>query len=132
MRKALIKNGIVENIIVVDPNNIPILDGELIDPTGAEIGSLWDGVTFTPPVRKPPPAPTRVSMRQARLALAQAGLLSQINTAVSTLGGTAQIEWEYAIEVERNAPLVTTIASTIGITDTQLDYLFNLAVTFKY
>lgn len=48
MRKALIKNGIVDNIIVVDPDNLPNLEGELVDADGAQIGGTWNGVVFGP------------------------------------------------------------------------------------
>jgi len=76
--------------------------------------------------------PSRVSMRQARLALLQAGLLGDVDAAVVAAGGAAQIEWEYAQEVRRNAPLVASIATAANLTDAQLDDLFRLAVTFDY
>jgi hypothetical protein len=49
MTKAEIRNGVVVNVILVDPENVPdwcenwptIIDGG--------IGWLWDGSTFTPP-----------------------------------------------------------------------------------
>lgn len=95
---------------------------------------LWtvyeDGDELPP---SPPPVvdngvPSTVSMRQARTALLGAGLLSQIDTAISALPSpqkeTAQIEWEYSQEVQRNNGLVSMMASVIGLTDKQVDELF--------
>ncbi len=72
-------------------------------------------------------------MRQARLALLQSGLLSQVNTAVASMpgvaGDTARIEWEFSSTVERNRPLVQSLVGALGLTDAQLDDLFRLAAT---
>ena len=48
-------------------------------------------------------------MRQARLALLQAGLLDQVETALASIPDevqrkAAQIEWEYATTVDRGSP----------------------------
>lgn len=77
--------------------------------------------------------PTVVTMRQARLALLQVGLLSQVNTAVANMpgaaGDTARIEWEFSSTVERNRPLVQSLIGALGLTESQLDDLFRLAAT---
>lgn len=77
--------------------------------------------------------PTVVTMRQARLALLQVGLLSQVNTAVANMpgaaGDTARIEWEFSSAVERNRPLVQSLIGALGLTESQLDDLFRLAAT---
>lgn len=78
-------------------------------------------------------APQVVTMRQARLALVQAGLLAQVNTAVAAMpgaaGDTARIEWEFSGTVERHRPLVQALGAALGLTDAQLDDLFRLAAT---
>lgn len=78
-------------------------------------------------------APDVVTMRQARLALLQAGLLAQVNTAVAAMpgaaGDTARIEWEFSSTVERNRPLVQSLIGALGLTESQLDDLFRLAAT---
>jgi hypothetical protein len=66
-------------------------------------------------------------MRQARLALLQAGLLDQVDAAITD--PAARIEWEYATTVERNSSLVQSLASGLGLTEPQLDDLFTLAAT---
>ena len=73
--------------------------------------------------------PTQVTMRQARLALLAAGLLDDVEGAISTAGPAAKIEWEYAQEVQRNWGLVPAMATALGIADLQLDELFIAAAT---
>ena len=74
--------------------------------------------------------PTSITMRQARLALIQAGLLDTINNAIAT--GTDEVmkvEWEYADEVKRDWDSLNTMATGLGMTERQLDDLFILAGT---
>lgn len=77
--------------------------------------------------------PQTVTMRQARLALVQYNLLTQVNTAVGNMpgaaGDTARIEWEFSSTVERNRPLVQALGAALGLTEAQLDDLFRLAAT---
>lgn len=73
--------------------------------------------------------PVEVTMRQARLALLAAGLLDDVEGAISLAGPAAKIEWEYAQEVQRDSGLVPAMAVALGMTDLQLDELFTLAAT---
>jgi len=77
--------------------------------------------------------PQVVTMRQARLALVQSGLLPQVNTAVAAMpgaqGDAARIEWEFSSTVERHRPLVQALGAALGLTESQLDDLFRLAAT---
>lgn len=68
--------------------------------------------------------------RQARLALAYAGLLDSVEAWVAGQGAATRIEWEYASEIRRTVGLVTSAASTMGLTDEQIDALFEHAGTF--
>lgn len=74
---------------------------------------------------------TLVSMRQARRALLGAGLLSQVQGAIDSLPSpqkeAAQIDWEYAGDVERDSPLVQMLAPALGLTEAQMDELFTVA-----
>jgi hypothetical protein len=74
-----------------------------------------------------------VTMRQARLALLQQGLLASIQPAIDALDephrSGANIEWEYSQEVERNRPFVELLSQALGLTDDDLDALFELAAT---
>ena len=76
-----------------------------------------------------PSAVNVISMRQARLALLEAGLLDQVEAALAAiedprLRQRAQIEWEYAATVERSSAWVQTLAGALGLTAAQLDTLF--------
>ena len=67
-------------------------------------------------------------MRQARLALLQAGLLDTINQAVAAMpgaaGDAARITWEFSGEVQRDNPFVGQLAATLHLSEAQLDNLF--------
>lgn len=93
--------------IVADENGLPVL----VEPQ--------------PPVTPPVMA---VTMRQARLALLAAGKLGQIDAAIDGLPSPqkeeARIEWEYSQEVQRNKPLVLSLAPALGLDDAALDALF--------
>lgn len=126
MKYAIIENGTVSNIALADA---PI-NANWIEVTGlVDIGYTWDGAAFTaPPVVEPPViVPESVSMRQARLALLSMNLLDSVNAAVAAAGGAAQIEWEYASEVQRNSPLVAQMGQALSLTDEDLDGLFTAA-----
>lgn len=72
-----------------------------------------------------------VSMRQARLALLGAGKGGVVDTALSKLPSpmkeAAQIEWEYASTIRRDSPLIAQLGPAIGMTDEQVDALFEAA-----
>ncbi|TXH53543.1 MAG: hypothetical protein E6Q97_13090 [Desulfurellales bacterium] len=71
---------------------------------------------------------TVVSMRQARLALLQAGLLDDVEAAINALPepqrAAARIEWDYSSQVARTQPLVLQLAPALGLNEAQLDALF--------
>jgi hypothetical protein len=77
--------------------------------------------------------PKEVTMRQARLALLQAGLLDSVNTAIAGMTGAqkaaAEIEWEYSNSLKRSQPLVAQLGAALGLNTTQLDALFLTAAT---
>lgn len=88
------------------------------------------------PALEAPPAlnpPRVVTMRQARIALARSGLLPSVDAALAAMTGTAgdeaRIEWEFSSMVERDRPLVQSLAVGLGLTDQQLDDLFALAAS---
>lgn len=81
----------------------------------------------------PDPVPEVVTMRQARLALLQSGLLATVQSAVDAMpgaeGDAARIEWEFSSTVERNRPLVQSLGAALSLTEAQLDDLFRIAAT---
>ena len=78
-----------------------------------------------------PPVPDAVTARQARLALIGAGVLSQVEGALAAIPGVegeaARIEWEYALEIRRDSPLIGALAPMLGLGDEQVDDLFRAA-----
>lgn len=92
-------------------------------------GTAWQLTDVTPPpiVLKFPDVQA-VSMRQARRILFQYDMLSQIDIYISSLPSPdkelAQIDWQFATEVKKNASLVKQIASVMNITPDTIDKLF--------
>jgi hypothetical protein len=138
MIHVYLKNNVVADIARVDPFSIfrPDYAAQFI-PAPDEVTHGWtyaDGV-FSAPVPTPEPVviPSPVSMRQARLALLQAGKLADVGAAIAALPSpakeAAQIEWEYAIEVKRDSQLVIQLAPALGLDDAALDALFTQAAT---
>lgn len=76
----------------------------------------------------PVEVPTKVTMRQARLALLQEGLLDDTEALIASLEGpegqAVRIEWDYSSEVHRHKPFVQSLGSQLGLDDEQLDQLF--------
>jgi len=77
--------------------------------------------------------PYQVTMRQARLALLQQGLLSAVEDAINLIPEPDQAkvktEWEYSAAVARNSEWVAALQPALGLTDQQMDDLFNLAAS---
>lgn len=111
-------NRIEVNVVTGERTVVPL--------TAAEIAEIES--------RPPLPPPRVVDMRQARLALRQAGFLPAVNAAIAAAPGAAgedaRIEWEFAAHVERDSPLVAGFTAALGITEAQIDSLFALAATF--
>jgi hypothetical protein len=75
-----------------------------------------------------PEVPQSVTMRQCRVALLDAGLLDAVQSSIATMPGVegerARIDWEYALEVRRDWPLIAYMAGDLGLTDEQVDAMF--------
>ena len=86
-------------------------------------------------IRSEQPAPdvAQVTMRQARLALLDAGKLDLVTGAISQLPEPqrtkARIEWEFAQDVRKDWPLIQVLAPSIGLDAAALTALFNRAAT---
>jgi hypothetical protein len=104
-----------------------IVNGEQVEMTAEEIAEF----EAMQALANIPVVPRVVTMRQARLALFQAGKLATVNDAIANMAGAqgeaARIEWEFSNEVQRNQPLVLALAPLLNMTSTDLDNLFILA-----
>jgi hypothetical protein len=75
--------------------------------------------------------PDVVTPLQARRALAAAGLLPAVNTAVAAASVDTQLAWEFATAVHRNDPIIAALSATLGMSSTQVDALFTQAATYS-
>jgi hypothetical protein len=78
--------------------------------------------------------PQSVTRAQAKLALLQSGLLSQVQPAIDGIADAtqrmaAQIEWDDRLTFERGNGALVNMATMLGMTPTQIDDLFILAGT---
>lgn len=100
---------------------------ELIDGVWTQ---TYTGRDYTPEEKRPRMI---VTMRQARLALLQQGLLANVEAAIASMSepdkSAVTIEWEYASTVERLSSWVIAMTTALGLTDEQMDDLFVLAET---
>lgn len=130
MRAHVVTNGVITNTIEVD--SLDAIAGLIAADTGTIGDSVVDGV-IVPQPEPPAKVPQSVTMRQARLALHAAGLLSSVDAAIASMQEpqktAAQIEWEYASAVERNAGLVPAMAAALGMSEADIDDLFIVAAT---
>lgn len=122
MKSAKIENGKVVNIVLGSlPDYIECDDS-------VAIGDLYSNGVFSKPPPAPTPVPEAVTMRQARIALLQAGKLATVNSTIAAMpgvqGDAARIEWEFSSEVKRNQPLVLALAPVLGMTSGEIDQLF--------
>lgn len=74
-----------------------------------------------------------VSRFQARAALHQSGLLSQVQTLMDDPGTDpiVTLAWQDAQEFRRYSPTVAAMADALGLDDAQVDDLFEQATTIE-
>ena len=143
---AIVRDDLVENLVEWDGNEgegeTPF--SQLVWPgalpvkiKGESRPSIGDGYVdgkFVPapkPPAPPEPIPGAVTMRQARLALIDAGKYAQVNAAIHSMPGAeglrAQVEWDFAGTVERASPIVGMMGQLLALDEEQLDNLFRSA-----
>ena len=126
MRAHVVENGVIKNTVEVAA--LDVLPG-LVAASGNEgIGWGYDGQYFTAPPQAPAIVPQEITMRQARLALHDAGLLSNVVPVINSLPEPsktkAMIEWEYSNALQRDNPFVTTLGTALGLLSDDIDNLF--------
>lgn len=73
--------------------------------------------------------PQEITMRQAVLALREAGYLAAVETWVSSLDGELEIYWKRSQTVRRDHAFVESARVELGLTQQEMDQLFILAAT---
>lgn len=122
---AILENSVVTNVVAVeDDATVAQLGGiDLLD-SQAGIGWSYANGVFTAPPQPAPLPPTSLTPRQIRLVLTTAGLRTAVESAVAASSQDIRDAWEFSLEYRRTDPVLLAMASTLGITDAQLDELF--------
>jgi hypothetical protein len=68
---------------------------------------------------------------QGRVALSDAGLLANVETAIAAADEKTKVAWEYALEWKRLSPMIVTLATSLNLTDEQVDTLFKEAASVQ-
>lgn len=130
MKLALVRDGIVENVIVPP-------DGEWEAPEGVATvvcddeahvgpGFTYDGKAFSEPA---PPVPQTVTPLQMRKALRLLGLKDAVDAMLAGAPEEVVEEWEYATAIDRYNPTLLAASNIMGKTPEDMDNVFRLAET---
>ena len=117
MKYAIVENNLVVNTVISESP----LDENWILSDYAKMGDSYINNVFIAPSAPPESIPT-LTMRQARLALLAAGLLSQVESAITT--AEHRIWWDYSTTVERTNPLVCSVLDSLGKSASEINTLF--------
>ena len=130
MRFAIIEGGNVVNIAVADA---PLEGNWIAAPEGVGIGWSFDGTDWTPPAEPEGPAPTAgtISRFQARAALMNAGLLTQVEQIVANADEITRLAWAEAVEWKRSSPTINSLGAQLGLSEAQMDALFAAAAEIE-
>ena len=125
MRMALVRDGLVENVIEASPDFAPS-DGFVAIPS-MEAGPGWlhDEMGFHSPSVEAAPAPDEIALWQARAVLDRRGLLAAANAAIAASNDAAlKAVWEYGNVISRASAGLAALAGALGLDDSALDTLF--------
>jgi hypothetical protein len=108
-------------------NNNPKKDKWVSLPEKPDNDYYWNNGEW---IQYPVVIPESISARQIRLWLINNGIqLSQVEQAIDSIPDlimreTIKIEWEYAPYVERNHPMLGSLAQALGLSEEQIDAAF--------
>lgn len=131
LSSEIANSGITATLVGVVPRDLDFIvlfeEDELTDEDSSLLMSVIQNHQAHPPV-------TIVTPRQIRLALILSGIpLSVIDSAIDSLDepqrSIARVSWEYSTEIDKNHPLIESMLPLVGLTPSQVDALFALAVT---
>ena len=89
---------------------------------------LADQIEIKPYIPPTPPPVTQVTSYQAKIQLSRAGLYDTVVNTVNTSDNPElKIAWEMASIFERNSPFILALQPELGLTDAQVDDLFQQA-----
>ena len=140
MEYALIKSGKVQNSNVADADFVASIaqDWDHIEPLSgnAGIGWGWDGVAFISPPAPEFVATSVCSPAQGLVALFAIKQITEadVNAAIAAIPDpvaryTSQIAFARAAEWRRDSASIQQLSALLGLTESDLDALFEFAVT---
>jgi hypothetical protein len=93
------------------------------------IADGWEDITSSwPPIPLPPPVPN-VTAVQIRLQLNKQGLRTQVETAIASGSQDLKDKWQYGNMFSSADSDIQAMATSLGLTQEQLDTLFTEAAT---
>lgn len=106
------------------PNPIKLPNGDIVH--APSLNEDYDGYSLIEWIAQGPEAsvPLSVSPRQVRLLLLQQNLLADVEAMIAAQDEATRITWEYAIEFRRDDPLLSQLASSLGLSEAQIDKFF--------
>lgn len=129
MRAAILSGNVDVDVVLVD--SLAQRPGA-VDGTGANVGDTWNGSVFVRPTFAAA-VPAEVTMAQARIALARAGISeAAVDALIAALpSGAAKTEtaiwWNRSDTVRRNSGNVAALAPSLGLDAAAVDALFIVA-----
>ena len=141
MRIALVNLNKVVNIIEADivPSDMFGYQTALESSTASIGDTLINGVFVPPVVESIDPneltqpvfiPPNEISSFQAKAALVSAGLYTQVQAYIATLSMVDQLRWQEATTFRRDNEYLVAIANGLGLSEQEVDDLFELGRTF--
>jgi hypothetical protein len=119
--------AVVGEYFTLDDQGYPVKDADGNNIVNKRFGLDYDAINFI--VMAAEQHDSRISMKQARLALLQSGLLDTVESAISDADKATQIDWEYSNFLDPKHQIVNTLVDELGITKEQFDSLIALAKT---
>jgi hypothetical protein len=119
--------AVVGEYFTLDDQGYPVKDADGNNIVNKRFGLDYDAINFI--VMAAEQHDSRISMKQARLALLQAGLLDTVEGAIADADKATQIDWEYSNFLDPKHKIVNTLVEELGITKEQFDSLIALAKT---
>ena len=123
-----------QNIVKVEYEAQPVIDDFTQDVEQDKFATLENGVyiikyRILPKTEdeiveyRKSQVPQSITPLQAKLQLLKLGLLDEVETLV-TGDRTSQLYWEYASAIDRDNPMLLSMANSLGLTSEQVDEMF--------
>lgn len=125
MNFAVIENGIVKNVINATEEYISASGIEGVFSDIACIGDTYGNGVFTKPSVEEAFIFAPVKPMYMRISLMESGILETIEGAIAQPGNeVSKIAFEYALEFNRNDPLIQGFSQALGLSSEVVDNIF--------